>query len=711
MKKILSFMLLLIILIVPFSSKAAEGTTVYIEEMDLSVVIPSEFDYFTRQVKADDHNLNKWGFTRDSLLSEMKAQEDYLVAFADGGDTILEIAMFASTISDFSALTDSALQQLAASFSDQYAKYGVSLQKYDIYSGRQTKFIKMYMYTKGNSNPFHTLQYTTSNGKKMINFTIRSYSGSITSSQESALKSIADSAIFGAGANSQDFGAQIYKDEKTGLQLTIPNSWEEYKPSGDDGMNVDATFFPAEGDNFVGYVSDDLWGTFSAEEKSEHARLDVNNDYFSTQAIASAFEVSENKVKMVTYGGKQYYFVDQTWCTRLIHVENGYLYMFQYYGTINDKNYKGFESIMQSVKYPGSLSEESATTTTSSESSLYRDSKTGMEFKIPSGWKETSLSKKGENYKAMFVSTKDPELSIIYGYYDVWNELSEEEKSEKSRGDINMSSFSEINLSKLLNTTTTKIEKTAYAGKKFYRLETYYRKNGTDYTTTTLYHVANGYVYQFSFSGKRTNQFYQDFESLLQSVNYKVLAASATSKPSTTSTPIATITPTVGPKAVFSFNQDMIKWAPIIGILLWALIPGAIARKKGRSFVCYYLLSLVITPLLTMIITICLRNRKVTDEKHNSTVFDNNHKEPSENSIAEKPETFFQQTQSSIETNQSSYRKDAPHDDKLIQQDCINESTVEANETSEEVIQFCRYCGFKLLEGSDFCSHCGKRVR
>ncbi len=709
MKKLLSFMLLVIILIVPFSSIAANGTAVYIEEMDLSVVIPPEFDFFTRQVTADDPNLKKYGITRDYILSEMKSQGDYLVAFADGANTILEIAMYSTTISDFSSLDVSALNQVASSFSSQYANFGVTLQKYEIYSNSQAKFIKMHMKANGSSDPFYTVQYTTGRGGNLINFTLKSYSGTITSSQESALKSITDSAVFGAGANSYGSGSAIYKDKKTGLQLTIPANWEEHKPSDGDEMNVDTTFFPEDGENFVGYVSDDLWGSFNAEEKNKYSRSDVDNDYFSIKSIASAFEVSEDKVRMVAYGGKQYYCVDETWCVRLIRIENGYIYMFQYYGTKTDKNYRGFESIIQSVKYPGSSTGKLATG--SSEASLYIDSGTGMEFMVPVGWKETSLSKEREHSKAMFVTDKDSELSIIYGYYDVWNELSEEEKSEKSRGDINMSSFSAIDLSILLNTTTTKIEKTAYAGKKYYRLETYSRKNGTDYTTTTLYHVANGYVYQFSFSGKRTNQYYQDFESLLQSVNYKVLAASATSKPSTASTPVATITPTVGPKAVFSFNQDMIKWAPIIGILLWALIPGAIARKKGRSFVCYYLLSLVITPLLTMIITICLRNRKVTDEKHNSTVFDNNHKEPSENSIAEKPETFFQQTQSSIETNQSSYRKDAPHDDKLIQQDCINESTVEANETSEEVIQFCRYCGFKLLEGSDFCSHCGKRVR
>ncbi len=48
----------------------------------------------------------------------------------------------------------------------------------------------------------------------------------------------------------------------------------------------------------------------------------------------------------------------------------------------------------------------------------------------------------------------------------------------------------------------------------------------------------------------------------------------------------------------------------IVGVLLWALVPGFIAMAKGRSFLGYYFLSLLITPLITMIITLCLSNLK-----------------------------------------------------------------------------------------------------
>lgn len=54
----------------------------------------------------------------------------------------------------------------------------------------------------------------------------------------------------------------------------------------------------------------------------------------------------------------------------------------------------------------------------------------------------------------------------------------------------------------------------------------------------------------------------------------------------------------------------------IIGILLWALVPGFIARSKGRSFWGYFFLSLFITPLITMIITLCLSNLKKQNQEN-----------------------------------------------------------------------------------------------
>lgn len=86
----------------------------------------------------------------------------------------------------------------------------------------------------------------------------------------------------------------------------------------------------------------------------------------------------------------------------------------------------------------------------------------------------------------------------------------------------------------------------------------------------------------------------------------------------------------------------------LIGIALWALIPGFIARKKGRNFWGYYFLSFLISPLITMIITACLSKKE-------------------------------------LDSN-------------------------EASAPTTQRISTCLNCGEKLLDGSQFCRKCGIEI-
>ncbi len=132
----------------------------------------------------------------------------------------------------------------------------------------------------------------------------------------------------------------------------------------------------------------------------------------------------------------------------------------------------------------------------------------------------------------------------------------------------------------------------------------------------------------------------------------------------------------------------------IIGIALWALIPGFIAKKKGRNFWGYFFLSFLITPLITMIITACLKNTSVELDHSNDNVIETTVvPETTETSLSLPDNTL---PQASLSSSQS-----------------LNENHVE--ESAEEMpimrkIQFCRRCGFKLIDGSIFCSKCGNRI-
>ena len=60
------------------------------------------------------------------------------------------------------------------------------------------------------------------------------------------------------------------------------------------------------------------------------------------------------------------------------------------------------------------------------------------------------------------------------------------------------------------------------------------------------------------------------------------------------------------------YNSSSI-FTSLFFVALWSLIPGFIAKHKGRSFAKYFFLSFLITPLITMIIALCVKNLNKTD--------------------------------------------------------------------------------------------------
>ena len=112
------------------------------------------------------------------------------------------------------------------------------------------------------------------------------------------------------------------------------------------------------------------------------------------------------------------------------------------------------------------------------------------------------------------------------------------------------------------------------------------------------------------------------------------------------------------------------EFGSLIGIALWALIPGFIARKKGRSFWGYYFLSFLISPIITTIITLCVKN---LNEEYRP----------------EQPTS----------TTQSTSHQSAP----------ANVALPESPAAGDRIL-FCRKCGEKLIDNSKFCRKCGTEV-
>ena len=612
MKKATLYLICLLILFsLVFSTAFAENdNTYYIKEYDMSITIPKDFTVFTRDIKADDPNLAKFGVTRDSLVSNMKARGNYLDALTE--DRLTEIYINVNDrigIDDFSTMSDAMLKEIALALYSELKTSGVTVTKDELYHHAQTTFIKLYgSYSAGGTTTYIREYCTVYNGN-LIMITMASYAGQISASHESALQSAIESIQFDTSKNTAN--------------TPEPKQTQAAQPS----------------------------------------------------------EI------------------------------------------------------------------------------IYIDQKTGLKFTVPAGWKEEPLSKKRETIDVKFVSEGAAFAEIMYGSIDMWSSIPEADKAGMNRSDVNNTLFSLEDISVMMGsysggTTSVSyndITTVTYNGSEYFCLKANTSSSGITIPMTQLMHIDNGYIYLFQYYGDRTGENYNGFESLLKSTVYSTPQASVTATPKPTAKPTTKPTATAKPTTATnstsnsssnspsytSYNRTNnytgLKWATIIGIALWALIPGFIAKKKGRSFWGYYFLSFVITPLVTMIITLCLKDRnKVntasdfdiqTEQKQrvtepiaetNKDTIEHNTDEPIDNSNAigvAEPAPIDEKVETTTEVE--SKNKESKKDEDTTVQSAEEIRAEDADPTSDDnkTLRFCRYCGFELLENSEFCSHCGKKVR
>ena len=367
MKRVLSFFVALLLVMVLLCNPVFAASSTYdLDELELQVTIPSGYSVITRDTPANDPIFSNLGTTKSAVLELFKSDNIYLNALSDNYNEEVVVTMMKINLSNFSLLSDTALETFASALVDQYAKNGFHVSKYEIYHHSQAKFVRLYFTDTGKT--VHGLQYYTIYDGKAMNFTMRSYEGSLSSRQENAIKSIVDSIKYDkappVAEEGEDTDAFTYKDSKGGVTFTVPANWKQ-KAFTEDREFIDVKFVSTKESGCVMiYSSTDLWGQMSAADRVGYKRSDINNSVFTKADIAAMYNTTADKITTVTYNGVQYFKGEQkhttdtygtnlsVTMTHLVHIENGWMYTFQFGGPSTHKLYADFESLMKSVKYP-----------------------------------------------------------------------------------------------------------------------------------------------------------------------------------------------------------------------------------------------------------------------------------------------------------------------------------------------------------------------
>lgn len=365
MKVIKNFFLFLIIVLLFSTSALASSSTYTISELGLDITIPSDYKVITKDTPANASVFSDLGRTKSDVIEQFEASNIYLNAISNVSNEEIVITMTNNGLSDFNLVSDFTLDTLASALVKQYTDYGIVVSEYEVYQHSQAKFIKVYFSDTANS--VYGLQYYTTYDNKAMNFTLRSYKGSITSTQETAIKSVVDSIKFEAeplkAEPGEDTNAFIYTDVDTGLTFTVPANWKQEEMSKERNF-IDAKFVSTKEDgNVIIYGSSDMWEGIPASERVGYSRSDLNNSAFTKSDIAEMYNTTADKISLVEYNGIEYYIGEMTGSsevygldltmtmTRAVHIDNGWIYMFQFADTGNREYFADFEKLMNSVQF------------------------------------------------------------------------------------------------------------------------------------------------------------------------------------------------------------------------------------------------------------------------------------------------------------------------------------------------------------------------
>lgn len=357
----------LIILLLSLSISAFAATdTYYLHDLDLKVDISSDYTVITRDTPENSPIFSQIGKTKAETMKLFEEKKIYLKAISNTYKEEIIVDMAEDETKSLSLYSDSELLEFAELWLDLFRSLGYPVYKYDIYQHAQTRFIRWY-YTNTDKT-VHALQYYTVYNNKQINFTVWSYEGSLSSRQETAIKTIVDSIEFKnassgtvSGENTEPF---VYTDQETGTTFTVPANWKQAEFS-EEREFLDVKFASTKAAGLViMYASGDLWSELTPAEKTGLTREDINNAMLTKELVAQMFATTPDKVSVVYYNGKSYCKCDikQTVeiagikvpvaMTTMVYMDNGWIYAFQFSGTSDDVLYSDFESLVKSVEYP-----------------------------------------------------------------------------------------------------------------------------------------------------------------------------------------------------------------------------------------------------------------------------------------------------------------------------------------------------------------------
>lgn len=196
-------LVVLISLCLTVNSNFANTNTYTLDDLDMTISVPSDMITFTRDLEENDSNLKELEIINSELQMRLIDEHIYLEAISSDFQYRIFITMLdysgSQGIFNFNLFSDEDLAKGLAEemlSSEVAKKKGIYYKDYSIYEDGLVKYIVYNMGHSDESDIVYGIEYSTIYNGKAINITLQSYEEEVTPSLAYILENVVDGIVF-----------------------------------------------------------------------------------------------------------------------------------------------------------------------------------------------------------------------------------------------------------------------------------------------------------------------------------------------------------------------------------------------------------------------------------------------------------------------------------------------------------------------------------
>ena len=223
-RKTLLFFLMAVLLI--FSVRAADTVNIHLDEMGMSIDVPSDCSIFTRNMSPDDPMLAEKGIDSTQLQQLMEERSIYLDLLNEDPAFEILVTMQANVVQDMTVFNEEELEALKEPLAQEYELNGMSVTSVERFTTDQTVFFR----TEGDISGTQAVIYYTIFDHQAISIVLRYTGDSMPEEYRTQIQQMVDSVRFDGAATAQSddvSGMETEEDVESAVEAGAEEAAEE----------------------------------------------------------------------------------------------------------------------------------------------------------------------------------------------------------------------------------------------------------------------------------------------------------------------------------------------------------------------------------------------------------------------------------------------------------------------------------------------------